>query len=799
MRDALRNLRKSFVFTATCVFTIALAIGGNTSIFTVIRAVLLKPLNYRDPERLVRFSAGATPRLFEHMRSATRSLSGVVAVAPPEDLALSGQSGPQVLKGVRVSANFLSVLGAAPLLGRGFRPEEDRAGGAVVAMISAELWQSHFGGDSRIIGKTASLGTLPFTIVGVVPPRFSFPSADVDVWLTVPTEWPLIPPVSRPLSPYLALYGRIKDGATIAQANAEVLVIHRQYASRYPTMLDAKIKSPAELRPMREQLVSNVREMLWMLFGALGFVLLITCANVASLLLARGNFRAREFAIRAALGASRKRLAWQLLVESVFLSVIGGLAGLLIAAWSLRGISRLTPRDLPRAGDVHMDITVVLFAAGLSVLTGVLFGLGPSLAGAKTDLMRVLRGRDETDESGPRGKVGVFGGRGLLVTAQIALSVVLLVGSALLLKSVANLRDVDMGFNPSHLLIVRFSLPQARYDRNSKRASFFHDLVTRVNSSPGVQSAAAAMFLPLTGFIGSPIQDASKPILKLNERPIATILIVTPGYFRTMQIPLRQGRDFDERDADSAQRVIIIDESTARRFWPSYPAGESPLGKQLFTGTSKDPAQIIGIAASARQNLENTSWPDTVYEPFAQNPPLSAMLAIRTQGDPLRFTQSVRDQTREVDPDQALSAVENMQDLMEAELGQRRLVLILLELFAGMGLLLAIMGTYGVVAYSVGQREREVGVRRALGAKDGQILRMLIGQGLWMAFAGVALGIGGALALTRVLKSLLFHVSATDPVVFGEIAILFVAVVIAASYIPARRASRIDPISVLRG
>lgn len=797
---AARAMRKNPVFAATAVLILALGIGGNTAMFTIIRAVLLKPLDYRDPNKLVQISGGATPTRFQQIEAGARCFSGIAAFTPPENLTLAGRTEPEAVKGVRISAGFLQILGVNPLLGRGFLPAEDSPVSPPVVMISADLWRRRFNGDPQIAGRIATLAATPYTIIGVLPPRFEFPSAGVDVWMTQPSEWPLMPPESRRLSPFLTVFGRLKPGLSLAQANAEMAVVHHQYAIAHPAMLDAKPKSPAEVIPMKDQLVARVRTMLWMLFGAVSFVLLIACANVASLLLARATSRSREIAVRSALGATRTRLIGQLLAESVLLSSAGGALGILLAAWSLRAIPLMTAFDLPRAGEIQFDWTALGFAAALSIGTGVLFGLAPSLGASRPDLIRALRASGEALSKGAstRGLAG-FTSRGFLVVGQVALSVVLLIGAALLMESVAHLRRVDVGFNPANLLTMRVSLPPSRYGTDQKKTSFFQELVRKVGLSPGIRSATAAMFLPMTGYVGSPVQDARKARLKLNERPIATTLVVAPGYFRTLEIPMRRGRDFTELDRDGAQRVAIIDETLARRFWPAYPGGQNPIGQHLLVGgANPQPAQIVGIVAPVHQNLENSAWPDTVYVSFAQNPQPSAMLAIRTEGDPLRFSNAVREQVWALDRDQPISAIRTMDELMEAEVGQRRLIVMLLGTFAGVALLLALIGIYGVISYSVTQRIQELGVRRALGAGQADILWLVMGQGLGLTLAGIGIGTGGALALTRVMKGLLFQVSTTDAATFAGIGLLFVASALVASYIPARRAMRIDPVAALR-
>jgi putative ABC transport system permease protein len=800
VRYALRTMRGKPAFAATAVLTLALAIGGNAAMFTIIRAVLLKPLQYSEPDRLVRISGGATPTRFAEMKTAAHSFTDLAAFTGGDDVTLATGAEPEVLKSVRVSAGFLGVPGVKPLLGRDFRPEEDTPGGAPVAMISAELWQRRFAGDPHIAGKTATLEATPHTIIGVLPPHFAFPFPDVDVWMTAPSERPSMPARVRALSPFLNVAGRLKAGVSLAQANAEMQVIHRQYAMAHPAMLDARAKTPVEVTPMKDALVASVRSMLWMLFGAVGFVLLIACGNVASLLLARASFRTREFAVRAALGAPRRRLIGQLLVESLLLSLAGGALGALLAAWSLRAIPHITAFDLPRAGEIQMDWMVVAFTAALSIVTGVFFGLAPSLGASRPDLIDTLRASGQAAaQAGSRRFPASVNLRGLLVVGQIALSIVLLIGAALLVESIARMRHVDVGFNAANLLTMRVSLPPVRYDTDQKRASFFQQAVERTESLAGVRNAAAALFLPMMGYAGTPVQDAAKPPLKLNERPIATILVVTPGYFRTLGIPLKRGRDFGEQDTAEAQRVAVIDEALARRFWPAYPDGPDPVGQRLLVGgINRKPAEIIGIAANVHQTIETSAWPESVYVAFPQNPEPFAVLAIRTTGDPLRFARAVREQVLALDRDQPVADVATMDDLVEAQVGERRLLMMVLETFAGVALLLALIGIYGVIAYSVAQRTQEVGIRRALGAQQSDILWLVIGQGFALTVAGIAIGLGGAYALTRVMETLLFHVSATDPATFAGIALFFLLVALAASYIPARRAARIDPMAALR-
>jgi putative ABC transport system permease protein len=817
---SLRTMRQNRIFAITAILTLALGIGGNTAMFTVIRAVLLKPLEFRDPDRLVYFSMQSARRNIQdsafqisrlaEMRAAARSFTAMGAYgANPENLSLSGAGDPIPLRGARVSANFLDILGVPPLLGRAFLQEEDQSGGRAVAMISSDLWQQRFARDPNIAGRVVTLDSTPTTIVGVLPAAFTFPFAGVDVWVPRPSEWSLLPPRFWGIN-LLMGFGRLKPGVTMDQARAEMTVLNQQFNQAHRGM---DMDSTMRVIWLKDRLVANVRWMLWMLFGAVGFVLLIACANVASLLLARASSRSREFAVRAALGAGRGRLIGQLLAESVVLAVVGGALGALLAQWSVsafHGIATLNQHGpsntlfLPGATGMHLDGLVLIFTIALSIATGVLFGLFPSLEISRPNLAEVLResgtgaGRAS---SGKRGALGVSP-RGLLVVGQVALSVVLLIGAALLIRSFARLHGVSTGFQPANLLTMKIALPPARYNTDPKRAAFFSALVQRVEAIPGVRGATMAMSLPTTRWIRTNItQVQGTPLPDTNDPVFSVIQSVTPGYFQTLGIPLRRGREFNERDnASGATPVMIINESLARLLWPGYPRSQDPVAQHIGEGYDKlaGAMEVVGIVADIHEGGLATNAVPEFYLPCVVHPPQNAYLAVRTPGDPLQLANAVRAQVIAIDPDQSVSEIKTMESVFDETLGQRRLTMQLLGSFAGVALLLALIGIYGVIAYSVAQRTHEVGIRRALGAQQSDILRLVLGQGLGLTLAGVALGIAGAFALTRVIKTLLFEVSATDPTTFGAIAILFVLVALAASYIPARRASRIDPMAALR-
>ena len=779
---ALRTMRNNSAFTLAAVLTLALGIGANTAIFTVVHAVLLKPLAYPEPERLVRVTGGATAVRFEAIRQAQSFTGTAAATVYTVNLTLAGVDGPEALKGLIVSTEFFDVLGVNPLQGRGFLPNEEQPG-ENVALISSGLWQRKFAADPQIAGAAAKLAGESFTIAGVMPPGIQFPFPDIDVW--IPLQPAQMPEQQRLNSPILSVFGRLKPGVTAAEASAEVAVINEQYAQANPGKLDAKPNQSSAVTPLQDDLVKNVRPMLWMLFGAVSLVLLIACANVASLLLARTAARSREFAVRAAIGAGRGRLIAQLLTESLLLAVAGGALGVLLARWSLQGIVAMPGLELPRIEEIQISGPVLVFAIALALVTTLLFGLIPSLSSSRPDLARAMKPGASFAASRSQSWLNP---RSLLVVGQLALSIVLLIGAALLMESLARLRQVDPGFQPQNLLSMQIQLPQSKHD----------ELVQRVESIPGVESAAVTLTLPMTGWAGTPVQASGAPPLALNERPIAILQSITPGYFRTLAIPLQRGRNFGPLDTPSSPLVAIISERLARRFWPLYPNGEDPVGKSIIQGSSPQELRIVGIVADIHQNGLASGADMSIYRPRAQTPNFSAMFAVRTAGDPLRFVNAIRGQVAAIDPNQTITAVKTMSDIVEGSEQQRQSILILLGSFASAGLLLAMIGIYGVIAYSVAQRAKEVGIRRSLGAQNQDILRLILAKGLALAMTGAALGVAAAVALTRLLQSLLFEISATDPATFLAVTLLLVCAALLASYLPARRAVRLEPSEVLR-
>ncbi|MGA9720274.1 MAG: ABC transporter permease [Acidobacteriaceae bacterium] len=801
LRFAARMIAKRPGFSLAIVLTVAVGIGANTALFSVVRAVLLRPLGYTDPQQLVILSGGATPIHVDELRAAARSYTDTGVFCSAEEMALTGIGEPQIVNAQRVSANFLSILGVAPTLGRSFLPAEDRTGGPDVVMLSTRLWRRRFGANPAILGHAITLASKSYTVVGILPPRFDFPSADgtLDVWTTRPLEWSPMPVKSRPLSPYLHVFGRLKPGISIERASEELAVLQRQYATAHPAMLDARPETLAghpRIHSLEDSVVSDVRTPLLLLTGAVGLLLLIVCANVASLLLARAATRAREFAVRAALGAGRGRLLRQLLTESTLLSLIGGAFGTLLAWTALRGIRTATALALPRSSEIRLDLGVLAFALALSVATGILFGLAPALSAFRRDLAAVLQGNAATP--GKLRRHFATGPRGLLVAGQVALSLVLLVSAGLVFESLAHIYKVDPGYRPDHVLTMSVSLAPAVYDTDAKRAAFYTQLVDRVEAIPGVEHASVTLTLPATGWAGTPVRIAGRPEQPLNRRPIAVVEQVSPDYFSTLAIPLKRGRAFTTRDNATAPLVTVIDESLARRFWPQYPRGENPIGQHLLVGSHKDPIEIVGISAAVHQQGRDTDPVPGFYLPNAQQPPQSVMLMLRTKGDPATFANAVRQQVLALDHNQPISEVRTLSAVLDSSEDQRRLMFSLLGAFSITATLLAVLGLYSVISYSVVERTREIAIRQALGAPRSRILGLVLRQGIGLALAGIAFGIAGAAILTRLLSSMLFGVNAIDPVTFLLAAALFLAVALAASYLPARRAASIDPMAALR-
>jgi predicted permease len=702
-----------------------------------------------------------------------------------------------MLKGARVSANFLDILGVRPALGRAFIPPEDTPGGPPVVMVSSRLWKRRFAADPNLAGKTAIFNSVPYTIVGVLPTGFEFPLPDLDVWLPRPVETSAVPARFWPFVTTLKGFARLRPQIALDRARAEAAVLNRQYVTANPERMDAWPGTVLRLIPLKEQLVADVRTILWMLFGAVGFVLLIACANVASLLLTRSAWRAREFAVRAAIGAARGRLIAQSLAESLMLAVVGGLLGVLLAKWALAAITHMPAFTLPRAGEIHLDGAVLAFSIAVSCLTGILSGMLPALQAPASNIANLLRESGATAGRAGRAGRAIFNSRSLLVVGQIGLSIVLLIGAALLIESVAKLRSVNPGLQPANLFTARIALSPARYDTNPKIQAFFDELLRRTNALPGVRGAALALAIPQSVLLRTNVQVGVQPEGDVSKWPMCQLQSVTPGYFHLLGIPVRQGREFNERDTRSDQpSVAIVNESFARLF---APGGENLVGQVMREGMDRSGwMQIVGIVGDVREGgLADDAHPEFYVTPRMHSS-RTAYLVARTETDPLRLATAIRSQVLAVDRDQPISNIATMDQIVESSLGSRRLTMLLLGLFAAVALFLATVGIYGAIAFSGVQRTQELGIRRALGAQNRDIMQLMLGQGLKLALIGSAVGILGALVLTRIMRGLLYRISPTDPVTYIGIALLWVMVALAASYIPARRAARIDPAHALR-
>ena len=806
LRYALRGCRRQPAFTAVAVLTLAIGIGANAAVFSIVHGVLMRPLAYPDPDALVAVTRSSPAgrgqvsaagwislRRWESMREA-RSLEIGVYRPSFEDVILSGRE-PVVLKAARVSANVTGILGVRPIRGRSFRADEDADGSAAVTLISERLWERRFERQPSIVGTTITLGSAPFTVIGILPADFQFPVRDIDVWLPRPASVPFLERQYWACCSPLMGIARMKSGVTRQQADAEMAVLNRQYEPAGQRRVDA---GGAVLTPLKDALVGPVNTMLWTLMAAVGFVLLIACANVATLLMARATFRAREFALRAALGAGRWRMVRQLITESLVLSTFGGALGLVVAYAGVKAVVTMTLFDLPRAHELSVDGTVLLCTMVVTFVTGVVFGTFPSLQLLKPSLIDRLRQSGAT-ESEPGHSRGLrIGARGPLVVAQVALSLILLIGAGLMGQTITRLTHVDLGFPSAGLLTMRVPLPVATYDTAEKRARFFDELVTHVRMIPGVRGATVVRALPTTGGLATNIQIVSQRIADPGHVG-QLVQTVVPGYFEVVGQPVKQGRSFEPRDnAVGAQGVVIVNEAFARKYWPSYPT-TTPIGDGLeIPVVSLKPLDVVGVVADVKHSGPTREAGLQVYIPDRFYPPQIAFLALRAEGDPLRAVDAVRAQVRTIDPNQSITDVRMMDQILESATGQQHLAARVLGLFAGAGVLLAVIGLYGVMAYSVAQRTQEIGIRRALGAGHGEVLWMIVGQGLRVTLIGLVCGLAGAYASTRLLQSLLFEVNTTDGTTFVMVPAVFVVVAVLASLIPAARAARIDPVGALR-
>jgi putative ABC transport system permease protein len=799
VRYAVRALAQRPGFTVVAMLTIGLGVGANTAIFSVVNAMLLQPLPYPDADRLVilwtNSGAGNSPAAWPEYvdwRSQSRSFEEM-AVWRPQSVSLTGGGAePERLTGAFVSASFFDLTGARAQRGRAFRPEEtDPATTQPLAVISHGLWTRRFGADPGILGRTLVLNGKPRTVIGVIGPEFEGGRAPFDGWFMGTEVW--LPVADFPNANALArgqtellVAARLRPGVSLDSARADLAVVARRLEQAYP---ETHAHRAVTVIPLHQELVDGVRPALLILLGAVGLVLLIACANVANLLLARAAHRQRELALRSALGAGRRRLLAQLLTESMVLAVAAGVLGALIGSLGLRGLAALVPADAGLPQRLGVDRTVLAFTAGLSLITGVVFGLLPALQASRPDLVAVLRegGRSVGGAARRRFRDG-------LVVAEIALSLVLLVGAGLLLRSVLALQSADPGFRTDRLLTMEFRLPTSRYAQPAQIAAFFREVLERMRAVPGVESVALVRAVPFSGNGGSSAYEIeSTPPPAPGREPRTQTNIVSPDYFRTMGIPLLQGRAVDERDTAEAPPVAVVSATFARTAWP----GQEALGKRLRFKDTERWVTVVGVVGDIRHGSFAEAAAAQAYTPHDQDPRIFACVVARTTGDPMAVAAPIRRAIWSVDPEQPVWKVRTMEALLAGARGPARALTILIALFAGVALVLAAVGIYGVMTYVVTQRTREIGIRMALGASARTVVGMVVGRGLMLTAIAIVLGLAGAAALTRTLATLLFGVGPLDPVTFAAAAVVLGALALLASYLPARRAARVDPVVAL--
>jgi putative ABC transport system permease protein len=793
LRLGARMLLKNPGFTAIGVLALALGIGANTAIFSLVDAVLWRPLPFREPERLAlvgRTVAERTPNdapvsapifldwqqrnnVFERMTAFTRA-----------SLTLAGEPESEVLSGASVSAGFFDTLGVPPALGRSFLTGEDRPGAEPVVMLSHALWQRRFGGDPDIVGKRLTVDDRQVTVVGVMPPRFDYPGG-IALWTILPLDGQ-----TNRNHHFYAVVARLNPGVSIEKAQAEMDSVSRQLAELYPQISRHHF---AWVAPLHEYLTGDFRKPLLLWFGAIGLVLLIACANVANLLLMRAAGRGRELAVRAALGASRHRLIRQMLTESALLASLGGAAGLLVAVWCIKLMSRFSSLEIARMNEVKLDWRVLGFTGLAVLLTSLLCGVVPAWLYSRQPPGEALK------DSAARAAGGSRSGRlrGGLVVAEMALSLTLLIGAGLLINSFIELQAVNPGFNPEGVMTLNVILPRARFAQPAQRSNFITQVAEKLQAMPGVQSTALGAYVPMDGYQSNRVYAIEgQPVPDAGNTPAVNNFPVSPDYFRTLQIPLLSGRLFTARDDMTAPPVVIVNQSFARRYFP----GEEATGKRVRRVTDQPSVwlQIAGVVGDVKQLRLNAEAKPIVYFPYSQTPSIGVTLLARSSGDPASLANAMRQVVYSVDKDLGINRLASLEQLLGDSLAQRRTVMMLLAVFAALALALAAIGIYSVMAYSVTQRAQEIGIRLALGAQRSDVLRLIVGQGLKLVGLGVALGLSAAFGLTHLMKNLLFNVSETDPITFTAVPLLLAAVALLACYIPARRAARADPLVALR-
>ena len=794
LRYGARMLLRNPGFTIVAILALMLGIGATTAIFSVVNSVLLKPLPYPDSEQLV-FMSEDHPQIagmsiaypnYQDWR-AQNEVFEAIGVYRRQPYNLTGSGEPERIQGGMLSADMFTALRVNAMLGRVFTNDDDKPDATPVVVLSYALWQRRFGGDAGILNQQLTLSGRSYTVIGIMSPDYQFP-ARVELWTPVGLNAKAPGWDSRGNHPGLYGIARLKPGVTIDQARANMESVAVNLEKTYP---NSNTGNRVTITPALEAFVGNVRPAMRVLLGVVALVLLIACANVANLLLARATSRQKEMAIRTAMGASRWRIVRQLLTESILLAFAGGALGLLLASWGVKLIIAISPNSIPRAREIGMDNRVLIFTITIAALTGILFGLVPALQASKPDL-------NETLKDAGRGSTGRRHAlRHSLVVAQVTITMMLLVGAGLMVRSFYRLQQVDPGFNADNLLTFAVALPTQKYKEEAQQINFFDQLTERLRRLPGVEAVGLSSGLPLgnngwqTSFVidGQPPPDPGKT-------PLTEACMASPDYFRTMGITLLKGRNFTDADTKDTPRVTVIDEEFVRRYWPD----EDPIGKRLHIGgPNGPPTEVIGVVRRVKMDgLKQDSERVQSYYAFRQQPSNGMTVTVKTSGDPIALASAAREQVFAIDPDQPIANLNSMSKLRADSIAPERLNLILFGCFAVVALVLASVGIYGVMSYSVTQRTHEIGIRMALGAKPSNVLGMVVRQGMVLTAAGLALGIGGALGATRLMSSLLFGVSATDPLTFVAIPLLLAGVALGACFVPARRATKVDPMTALR-
>jgi putative ABC transport system permease protein len=803
IRYGVRMLAKHKAFTSIAVITLALGIGANTAIFSVVNELLLRPLPYHDAERIVtvwevsprgRHQNSTSRANFRAWREQTTSVNYLAAFSDQRQN-LTGTGEPEELSVQFTTPDFFKILGVDPILGRTFLPEDDKGGQAPVAVLSYGLWQRRFGGQAAIVGQPITLNDEKYSVIGVMPPSFQFhikqrsgTGRPAELWTILPMP---VGPGANERGRFLGTVARLKDGVSVDQAAAELRTIHARLSDAEPQF---NKNFSAEVLPLREQFFGNVRRPLWLMLGAVGFVLLIACANVANLLLSLATSREKEIAVRAALGARRTRIVRQLLTESLLLALLGSILGLGFAWLGIKALVAISPRDLVSLQTVGLNLTVLTWTLGVSILTGIIFGLAPALHISRLNLNDSLKdgGKSESGQASGSRRL-----RNTLVVSEIALAVVLLASAGLLIRSFLRLQQVDRGFNTDNVLTMVIRLPD-RYREDPQVINFFNQTLERVRQLPTVRSAGMVNFLPLYGGLGSNtgFKILGQPEPPPGQGPSTDVRVVDAGYFGTMGIPLLRGRNFSGAEQREPKRVILINEALARQYFPD----QNPIGQRLDVVMFDEPTptEIIGIVGNVRYDSLVDEAPPAVYFPHPDLTYSFMTLVVRTDGDPAAIAPAIQREIRELDPNQPVSDVRTMNQVMSEWVARSRFNTLLLGLFAGLATLLSAVGIFGGMNYSVALRTRELGLRLAVGAQPRQVLLLVLKQGLALTVVGVVLGLAAAFALTRLLSGLLFGVAAVDVTTFSSISLLLVLVSLLACYLPARRAMRIDPLSALR-